>query len=201
MSPKASAVIRAFVALELPDELQQRLEQISTSLREAAPDAPVRWVKADKIHLTLKFLGEVSLSHLSALHDILREVAAHHAPFEFGIEGVGAFPKPLRPRVIWVGVNPSRQMEALQREVDIETARLGYPRENRPFSPHLTLGRVSDLASGADGRAIAAALESIQVGFLGTVTVQAVHLFRSDLTPGGAVYTRLFSAPLQSNQT
>lgn len=196
MSQNVGAVIRAFIAIELSRDLQQSLDQVSARLKEHLPRAAVRWVAASKIHLTLKFFGDVSFAHVAALSQTLQEVAGRHPAFEFSVGGLGAFPKPQRARVIWVGIDAPKELEILQRDVDMETARLGYPREDRPFSPHLTLGRVSNQAGIAELRAIAALLESYQVGYLGAVRVQSVHLFRSDLKPGGAVYTHLSSASL-----
>ncbi|HSO28146.1 MAG TPA: RNA 2',3'-cyclic phosphodiesterase, partial [Anaerolineales bacterium] len=108
----------------------------------------------------------------------------------------GAFPSVRRARVIWTGVQAPPDLIQLQRAIEAETARLGYAAEERGFTPHLTLGRVSRNANANDARRISQALDELQVGFLGAMRVEAVHLFRSDLKPGGAVYTRLFTAPL-----
>lgn len=190
------SVIRAFVAIDLSPEIQQRLEQISTHLKQRLEGVPIRWVPVENIHLTLKFLGDVSLSNLEMLKKILLNVSSSHRSFEISAGGLGAFPKIHRPRVIWVGLEAPPELAALQYSLDVETARLGYAREDRPFSPHLTMGRVSRNASTADIRLIAGVLSSYKVGFLGAACIQAVHLFRSDLKPGGAIYTRLFTAPL-----
>lgn len=191
-------VIRAFIAIDLASEIRQKLEEISSDLKSHLKQAPVRWVAVDGIHLTLKFLGDVSLSNLDMLKKILQGETSSHTPFDISVGKLGAFPSAHRPRVIWVGVEGPAQLNAIQRGIETETSRLGYAREERPFSPHLTLGRVSRNATPSEVRAIGEAIEKIPVGLLGVMQVEEVNLYRSDLLPGGAVYTRLFSAPLRS---
>jgi len=192
-----TSVIRAFIAIDLTPEIRQHLEQVSAQLKERLESAPVRWVPVDNIHLTLKFLGDVSLANLEILKKMLQtEVAGHHA-FEISVGGVGAFPSPRHARVIWVGVEAPPELAAIQRGIESSMARLGYAREDRPFTAHLTLGRVSRNATSRDSHLICDALDAVKVGFLGVANVIAVQLYRSDLKPSGAVYTRIFTAPLQ----
>ena len=191
------SVIRAFIAIDLTPEIVQHLEQVSTQLKNRLEGVPVRWVPVDNIHLTLKFLGDVSLANVEMLKKILQtEVDGHHA-FEISVGGLGAFPSPRRPRVVWVGVEAPAELIAVQNGVENAMARLGYAREERPFSPHLTLGRVSRNAVGRDERLIGESIEAIKLGFLGVARVNEVHLYKSDLQPNGAVYTRLFTALLK----
>jgi len=116
-------------------------------------------------------------------------------PFEFNVEGRGCFPDFHRPRVIWVGVQAPPDLAAVQRGIDLETARLGYAGEERDFSPHLTLGRITRSVSPEEARQIGTTLGSMKVSDLGLSRIQAVHFYRSDLNPQGAVYTKLYSAP------
>jgi 2'-5' RNA ligase len=192
------AVIRAFIAIDLSPEIIQRLEEVSGQLRQRLAGVQIRWVPVENIHLTLKFLGDVSMSNLEVLKKILLAEASNHSPFEISVGELGAFPSLRRPRVIWVGVTAPPELSALQHGIESETARLGYQRENRAFSPHLTLGRVSRNAPSQEARLIGQVLESFKLGFLGAAHVRDAHLYRSDLRPGGAVYTRLMTAPLQS---
>jgi 2'-5' RNA ligase len=194
---KDMAVIRAFIAIDLPTPIQQQLESISLRLQSMCVPSSVRWVPARNIHLTLKFLGEVSSANLEMLKKILQSEASRHKCFEVSIGGLGAFPSIRRPRVIWVGVQAPGSLSSLQRGIEAETLRLGYAAEDRPFSAHLTLGRVSHSASPEEIRQIGSTLEKFKVGFLGALQVELVQLYRSDLQPGGAVYSTLFSAPLQ----
>lgn len=160
-------------------------------------DVPVRWVPVENIHLTLKFLGNVSTANLEILKDILGKVVSNHSECDISVGGIGAFPKPHNPRVIWVGMEVPQELVSLQHNIEIESARLGYSREYRPFSPHLTFGRVSRNASAQDVHAIAEVLENYKVGFLGATRLKTVYLYRSDLKTDGAVYTPIYSATLE----
>ncbi len=187
--------IRAFIAIELPQTLQNQLGEIITQLQQQSSRA-VRWVSPRNIHLTLKFLGNVSPANLNALTGVLGAEAKRHKAMQLHVGGLGAFPNRLRPRVVWVGVAAPPTLLDLQRGIDRETNRLGYPNEDREFSPHLTLGRVSQHATPQEVKSISESLAAVQVGELAVVTVQHIQLFRSDLQPGGAVYTPLFKATL-----
>lgn len=187
--------IRAFIAIELPLSLQDQLGQIITDLQRRSSRA-VRWVTPRNIHLTLKFLGNVSPANLGSLTNVIGAESLHHKGMQITVGGLGAFPNRLRPRVVWVGVQAPQTLLDMQRGIDRETSRLGYPNEEREFSPHLTLGRVSQHATPQEVKSISEALGTVQVGELGTVSVQQIWLYKSDLQTGGAVYTPLFKAPL-----
>ncbi|HEB65214.1 MAG TPA: RNA 2',3'-cyclic phosphodiesterase [Chloroflexi bacterium] len=190
------SVVRAFVAVDLESEITERLAQVLAELRQQVDGRIVRWVPAENIHLTLKFLGDVSVHNLPLLEDALRAEALGRSAFALSVGGLGAFPSENQPRVLWVGVEAPDVLMALQRGIESRVERLGYAREKRPFNPHLTLGRVSRSATAREVRQVARLLREYKLGFLGVSEVEAVHLFRSDLRPAGAVYTRLFSAPL-----
>ncbi len=190
------SVIRAFIAIDMSDEIRRGLDHVAVEVKKRLKDVPVRWVPVENIHLTLKFLGDVSVNNVEMLKKIMAGEAARHSGFEISVGELGAFPSTRRPRVIWVKVEAPPALNNLQAGIENETARLGYPREERPFSPHLTLGRVARNASPADIRRIGDSLEAYKVGSLGTASVKMVNLYRSDLGPGGAVYKCLFAAPL-----
>ena len=160
------AVIRAFIAIDLPPEVLQCLDDVSQQLREKLIGAPVRWVPVENIHLTLKFLGDVSGSNIDILTDLLQSIVSNVKQFELSVGGLGAYPKPHRPRVIWVGVEAPPDLMIAQRSVESEMSRLGYARERRPFNPHLTLGRVSRHSTNQDVRNIADVIKSNNVGCL-----------------------------------
>jgi 2'-5' RNA ligase len=193
-------VIRAFIAISLSEEVHKGLDQVLRDLRGRQTGGAVRWVPGENIHLTIKFLGDVSLASLEMLTTMLQSEAARHPQFEFSVGGLGAFPTPRRPRVVWVGIEAPAELASLQRGVETEMARLGYAPEDRPFSPHLTLGRVTRNAGSDDLHRLSQILETYKVGFLGVTRVQAIYLFRSDLQPSGAVYTCLHSAPLLTGE-
>jgi 2'-5' RNA ligase len=188
--------IRAFIAIELPESIRQQLNQIEQQIQTKAGDSArraVRWVPTSNMHLTLKFLGEVSTANIQALARMLQNEAGRYAPFDFTISELGAFPNARRPRVVWVGSDAPAALMGLQKAIEAETRLLGYPAEGRPFSPHLTLGRITQNAHPDEVAQVARALGEMKVGRLGTVRVDTVHLFKSDLRPTGAIYTSLHS--------
>ena len=189
-------VIRAFIAINLTPDIQRQLDEIIAAFKQKLGPSPVRWVPASNIHLTLKFLGDVSLANLDLLKKMMKAEINNYRPFEISVGGAGAFPTLHRPRVIWVGVEAPTELSQVQASVEGMAARLGYAPEDRSFSPHLTLGRVSRNTTPQDHRAIAAVLEKAKVGFLGALCVRSVELYKSDLQPSGAVYTTIFTAPL-----
>jgi 2'-5' RNA ligase len=157
----------------------------------------MRFVAASGIHLTLKFLGEISPEQAAGIHDVLDDAASSVPGFTIRIRGVGCFPNSRQPRVLWVGLDDPRGMlQALQRAVEQGCARLKLPVEDRPLSPHLTLGRVRREAGPGAGAFVGSVLESERTLDLGEMPVGAVHLFRSELRPSGAVYSRLHTAAL-----
>ncbi len=191
-------MLRSFIALEMPVEIQSAIAHCSASLKNTLPKPLIRWVAPQNVHLTLKFLGDVSPANLERMAEILKAEAASHGTFSISVGGLGAFPTPRRARVIWIGLDAPPALAALQRGVEAAAAQLGYAPEERPFSPHLTIGRVGQNVSAADLQRIRSALEATKVGALGTLCVQAIHIFKSDLQPGGSVYTHLYALPLKS---
>lgn len=189
------SAIRAFIAINLPLFLQKELGNIIEQLKGPDTEA-VRWVPPENIHLTLKFLGDVSPANLEILKKILEAKASRYSPFEIRVGNLGAFPNQHRPRVIWVGIQAPTALSNLYQGIENEAQRLGYAPEDRPFSPHLTLGRVAHNAAPQEVHQIGDKLSTIQVGELGVVTIDCIHLIRSDLRPHGAIYTSLYSTAL-----
>lgn len=187
--------VRAFTAIELDERLRNKLGDLQDRLHGDVPPGLVRWVRPEGIHLTLKFLGDVPAVQVPEIAQALQQACAKHAPFECAVSELGCFPNTTRPRVVWVGIQESGGvLAALQRDVDRAVAALGFEPEQRRFHPHLTLGRVKS----RDREAIAALGEYVSRARVkvGTIQANAVHLMRSDLLPGGAVYTALAVAEL-----
>lgn len=152
------------------------------------------WVAPENFHLTLKFLGGVDEARVTAVAGALHEAAAPHAAFDIEIVGLGAFPSATRPRVLWAGVRAGHDaLAALADAVDGALARLGFPREERAFSPHVTLARVREPRRAP---ALAGALSAAAAQLFGRVVVREATLMRSQLSPRGARYTPLAAAPL-----
>jgi 2'-5' RNA ligase len=185
-------ILRTFIAIELDEPLRLALRSVQDQLKRGAPPGSVKWVGPDGIHLTLKFLGDTPGSRVTEIETALQAACVGLGPFEFTVEGRGCFPNFRRPRVVWVAVREkSGTLARLQAAVERCIAPLGWPAEERSFSPHLTLGRVS---KGADDRTVAAvgqAVEKSVVEQIGLQPVTAVSLMQSDLRPTGAVYSRL----------
>ena len=174
-------LLRVFIAVEIPLPIRQAIHDQTESLRAALGRYLVRWIPVENMHLTLKFLGDVSPANVKFISRLLTAETKNCAPFSMQIGGLGSFPTSRRARTIWIGIHAPAALTSLQHGIESAAARLGYESETRPFSPHLTIGRVRQ-----------------QVGALGNADVAAVHLFQSDLKPSGAEYTRLFSAPLKT---
>jgi 2'-5' RNA ligase len=192
--------LRTFIALEISQELQQVIDRETIPLRHQIGEL-VRWVPPGNMHLTLKFLGNISPANVEILTQMIRAEAHGCQSFVMQVGGLGCFPSPKRPRVIYIGLRAPSELEALQRGIEAATQRLGYESEERRFSPHLTIGRVRQNISAADQHKIRRALEETKVDSLGTARVDSVHLYNSDLQPSGSVYTRVFSAPLKKVYT
>jgi RNA 2',3'-cyclic 3'-phosphodiesterase len=193
-------ILRTFIAIELDETLRLAIKHVQDKFKRQAPPDSVRWVAPDGIHLTLKFLGDTPRSRVPEIEDALRRACAAFAPFEFSVEGRGCFPNYRRPRVIWVAVRDRGQALArLNQAVEREVAPLGWPTEDRPFSPHLTLGRVTRNADSRAEQAVGQMVEKSVVEQIGLQRVTAVNLIMSDLRPSGAVYNRLLSVELLRN--
>jgi 2'-5' RNA ligase len=189
-------LLRAFVALEIPPDLQQAVSDAIAPL-QASIGPLVRWVPKQNLHLTLKFLGDISAANVEMLSQMLRAEAELFPCFDLHLRGLGSFPNPKRPRVIYIGVEAPAALDSLQRGIEAAARRLGYESEERGFSAHLTVGRVKQHISASEQQFIRRALEETRIEALGTTRVDSVHLYKSDLRPAGSVYTRLYSAPLK----
>jgi 2'-5' RNA ligase len=191
------ALIRAFIAVELPSGLKNELAELETQLKKASPPV-VKWVEPNSIHVTLKFLGEISEDSIEELMLAIEETAQGILPFQLEVRGVGAFPNLERPQVLWTGVKGELEKIAqLQKRIESNTEQLGSPRESRAFSPHLTLGRVRDEAGPNERRRLGKLLADTTFTALHNIDVDAVNLMKSQLTPGGAIYSCIGSVKLK----
>lgn len=183
--------VRSFVAILLNEEVRGALAAEIARLRPLGPR--VSWVAPPNLHLTLKFLGEVPPAALEEVTDALTEAVAGTTPFSLHFYGLGAFPEMARPRVLWVDVAEGGQAaQALQARVEAALTRRGFAREERPFSPHLTLGRVREPRGLA---ALQQAMARDARTDFGRLEVRALSLMRSDLSPAGSRYTELAAFP------
>jgi 2'-5' RNA ligase len=190
--------IRAFIAIELPGSVKSALSQLQGNLR-GSEHASVRWVDAESIHLTLKFLGNIATDTIPELTRAISEAASGIVPFRLELCELGVFPNLRAPRVVWVGLGgETATLSALQRNIETALIPIGFPPEKRAFSPHLTLGRVRERASPVERHALGQAVASLKVSSTEPFAVDSIRLMRSTLTREGAIYTRLHSVTLQS---
>ena len=183
---------RLFIAVELSAKIIQGLEAVMRTFQKNGLQA-VHWVKAKNIHLTLRFLGDTTQDQLGLINTSLPVALAEFQPFDLVVEGCGAFPNARLPRVVWVGVKAPPELFQMQKIVEKICCQAGFTPDVRPFSPHLTLGRVPPEAAARVGQA----LNPDQRVLLGQTCVTRLTLFKSDLFPGGAVYCPLTYFPLK----
>jgi RNA 2',3'-cyclic 3'-phosphodiesterase len=184
--------LRAFLAVELTAEIHAKLEKIKKELA-VSESGTVRWVSTHNIHLTLKFLGEIPDSDVERINTLLAPCLRNINPFTVNLSGLGAFPNLQRPRVLWVGFQPSTDLAALQVAIDDCLLKLKYTKEERSFHPHLTLGRVSDHVNPREVDKITQRMKEGKIETSGEIPVDRVQLFRSDLKPSGPVYSSIHS--------
>ncbi|MGH7663179.1 MAG: RNA 2',3'-cyclic phosphodiesterase [Gemmatimonadaceae bacterium] len=186
--------MRLFLAINLPDEVRIAIGKAVEPLRAAAPS--VAWIGAERLHLTLKFLGEQPEAMLGALGSVVHAVARRSPAIELELGGIGAFPRLLRPRVIWLGIAPEPRLELLHRDVESGCAELGIPVDGRPFRPHVTLGRVRSRLHTDAARELSRAARRVRYG--ASVPVASVELMQSAPRPGGPHYSVVASAMLRA---
>jgi 2'-5' RNA ligase len=183
--------IRTFFAIDTPQQVKEKIEELQTIFREARAD--VKWESREKIHITLKFLGDVEENVLSAMSEKLSDALSSHKQFRLVYQKVGCFPNLKKPRIVWIGCeNPDGGMVKVKEVVEQITVPYGFPTEARPFHPHLTIGRVKGEFHLKD---LAAKIETVTFE-PSEATVTEVLIMKSDLKPTGSVYTVLRRIPL-----
>lgn len=184
--------MRLFFGIELDDALRMALDHATAPLRAAEPE--LAWVRPEKLHLTMKFLGEVDDVGAARLAAAADAVSASHRPFEMTLGGVGAFPNFRRARVVWMGVESEPRLELLHHDLELACREAGFEVEGRPFRPHITLARVR--APMTLDRARPFARGARRVAFAASSEVRALALLESTLGSSGARYRRLHAATL-----
>lgn len=183
------------MAIEIPESLRDRCAAIARRLAREAK--AVSWVTPANLHLTLKFLGSARPGRLARLAESVAHKAAKMEPFEVELAGLGCFPSPRRPRVIWIGVGQGAEpLCVLADKVEGAAAKAGFDREARPFSGHLTLGRVRMKSGAAGSGDLSDLIGREDPGVLGRFSVPEVVLMHSQLHPGGSIYVPIHRIPL-----
>ena len=190
--------IRSFIAIELPEAVKTGLQQLQTELTLPRYSF-VKCVAPEGIHLTLKFLGNISAEKVTDITGVMEQASQEVSPFQLQLTEVGAFPNMRRPRVLWVGIKGEvDKLVSWQQRIDNGLVPLGFAKEARPFTPHLTLARLRENCSPGDrlhfGEMFAKAHIEVNYNF----TVSSLNLMKSQLFPTGAVYSRLAEVKLKS---
>ncbi|MCL4507834.1 MAG: RNA 2',3'-cyclic phosphodiesterase [Chloroflexi bacterium] len=192
------AELRVFIAIELDDAIKAALAKAQQRLRAEPISGFVRWVDPAGLHLTMKFLGDIDSQRVPHVLGAMQAACASTAPFELAVRGAGCFPNYQRPNVIWAGiVGDVKAATALAQRLEDECARLGFDPEERPFSPHFTLGRVKREAGLKERGQLGEMVRRFDLGPVGAINADTVHLMRSELRPSGALYTSLGRVKLE----
>jgi 2'-5' RNA ligase len=184
--------MRTFLAIDIPEPIRGQIRQLMEALRPSAPR--LRWSRPAGLHITLKFLGEISPGQAERVKQLLAGRPAA-APIQISLRQTGFFPNQRRPRVFWLGVEAGPELAALAGQIDLELATLGIARETRDFSPHLTLARI-DAPTNLE-RLPEALLERGRID-VGSYVADEYFLYESKLAAGGSIYTKLCRFPLES---
>jgi 2'-5' RNA ligase len=186
--------MRTFVALVPSDAEQARLADAAADLRDAG--FPIRWVRSENVHLTLKFLGEVPEQRVRDVCAAVDGATAGVASFEMAVGQFGAFPSLRRPQVVWVGVELESTLQSLQGSLEEALAALGFPREERAFRPHLTLGRARKHVSPNEFRGLDDLVNRLE--YRDAFLIRSLDVMRSRLMPSGAIYDVVHRANFES---
>ena len=200
MLTDTSKTIRAFIAIELPEELTKKLRYLQEDMQRTNP-VGIKWVEARNIHLTLKFLATISETTVHRIINVLEAVCPSFSPFSLEALTLGAFPNIRQPRVFWLGLNGDvNTLITLQKAIDDQLVPLGFAPEARPFSPHLTLARLRDGAALPIQRTFGDLIMKTNWQQGETWTVKKVTLMKSQLLPAGPVYSRLAEIGLRESE-
>lgn len=189
--------MRAFIAIELPVELQKKLGDFIDVLKN--PQDKISWVSPKNIHLTLKFLGDVSADDIDSVKNIIKDVGGRYSPFETKVTGTGVFPSPRSHRVVWIGVEGGKERFVdIYNDLEDRLVSIGIPKEGRGYTPHITLGRVKYVKdiNGFDNL-----ITKHSKDLFGNLMVDSISFMKSTLTPKGAVYERLDNIPLMGRRS
>ena len=185
--------MRLFLAINLPPSERRAIRDATSPMRDAARG--VSWVTEDRLHLTLKFLGEQPERVVEPLREVLLDVAARAPATRLELAGLGAFPNLRDPHVVWLGVGRDPKLELLHHDIESVCARLGYEEDGRAFRPHITLGRVRGRLSGEAARALSDAARRVE--YRGAVEATSFEVMSSRLTPSGPNYSVVATIPLK----
>jgi 2'-5' RNA ligase len=182
--------LRCFIAVRIPAPVRKAIAEVMDTLKKSGAD--VKWVPEENIHITLKFLGSTDEAIIGEIKESLHRSVAAYRPFSIRIAGTGYFPAGRRPRVVWIGIDDAGALPDLQGDIEKEMVTFGYEEERRPFSPHLTIGRVR---SDKGMTEMLKRLDTFRETAFGEVEIREITLMKSELRPAGAEYSSLAEIP------
>ena len=188
--------LRTFIAVDLSAEIIDEIDSIITYFKTQVPEGALKWVETDNLHLTIKFLGDISKAQLADVKVMIAAELRYFSSFVISVQELGMYPNKNHPRVIWLGIKGGQPLINMHQKLDQALIEAQIPKEGRPFSPHLTIARVRRRTDPDIAKVIGRTLSNFRVDFLGEFPIEQVHLYQSELTRQGPIYTRLLSVPL-----
>jgi 2'-5' RNA ligase len=184
--------MRIFISVDLPATIKAEVSAFQEAFKETR--ASIKWARPESLHLTLKFLGEIDKARLSEIKDVVSTLTGRHRRMTLSLNGIGVFPNLSNPRIFWVGLGgETEKFASLAEEIDLGISALGFPREDRSYNPHLTIGRFKSPHGASELISQARQYPLPELTF----SISEVNIMRSILNPQAAVYTSLFSGPLR----
>lgn len=192
-----SETVRVFIAIEITKKTQDELANLAGLYKD--PHDKVTWVAPNNIHLTLKFLGNVPEKDIDRIKDVLSDLSKRYSRFEAEVKGLGVFPSEKSPRVVWAGVDKGREnIKSICGDLEEKLAQIGFPKEERGFTPHFTLGRVKYIK---DTKKFAEKISTHKSDFIDKIDIKDISLIKSKLTPEGSVYEALYRAEFKTDNS
>lgn len=188
--------MRTFIAADFPPEIITKIEKITAYLKQQLPGRALKWVATDKMHLTIKFIGEIQNNKIAQVNEIMTHTLKSQPSFEIGIQNLGTYPHIHNPRVIWLGITQGAPLVTIHNRLDRALEELKIKSDRREYSPHLTLARVRRDTDRNFIKEISDTLSQFKVDSLGTITISKITLYKSKLTSEGPEYTPLHVVPL-----
>ena len=187
--------IRSFLAVEIPLSNKEKILKLINSFIEKS-DSLIKWVSKDNLYITLKFIGELNTDHISTIQKSLTERLSSVPAFDMHINGLGVFPNSRKPRIFWLGFDQNKNLERIVSSIENCAVNLGYEANDKPFSPHLTIGRARRDISSGDLIAFTKNFQDHKLEVIPDFKVSHVTLFKSELTREGPLYSQLFRVSL-----
>ncbi len=182
--------LRCFIAIDVPETIKKSIADMTFSLKQTGAD--VKWVAPENTHITLQFMGDTQESLIPAIKGDLDKILAHYTPFYIKITEISCFPSGKRPRVIWIEMEESQTLINLKKDIEDEMAKFGYQKEDRIFTPHITIGRIKSYKNISE---LLKRIDGAKTMRFPAFKANNITLMKSDLQPSGAKYYCLTEIP------